>query len=297
MSSNHEAFAQHLIEALPYIRNFYKKTIVIKYGGAAMVDPELKQQFCRDIVLMDYVGMRPVVVHGGGPQLTELMKRLGKETEFIDGMRVTDKETVDIAEMVLGGLVGKEIVARINQEGGQAVGLSGKDANLMRVKRLVHRRSTAPTEELDIGFVGEITDVDPGVLNTLEEGGFIPVISPLGIGEDGHAYNINADIAAGEIARALKAERLVLLTDTPGVLRDRNDPASLVSSISASEARRLIDDQVADGGMIPKLTSCLRAIGGGVRKSHIIDGRVLHSVLLELFTDTGLGTQVYVDPA
>lgn len=296
MDGNHEQFAQHLIEALPYIRKFYRKTVVIKYGGAAMIDEELKRQFCRDIVLMDYVGMRPIVVHGGGPQVTQLMKRLGKETQFIDGMRVTDKETIDIAEMVLAGLVGKEIVARINQEGGRAVGLSGKDANLIRVSRLKHRSISDPTQELDIGFVGEVKNVDPSVLNTLEEGGFIPVISPLGLGDDGLAYNINADIAAGEIAHSLRAERLVLLTDTPGILREKDNPASLISSLRATEAREMINQGVALGGMIPKVSACLRALGGGVKKTHIIDGRVLHSVLLELFTDTGLGTQIFADP-
>lgn len=296
-ASEYDQFTTHLIEALPYIRKFYAKTVVIKYGGAAMTNEDLKQEFCRDIVLLDYVGMRPVVVHGGGPQMTALMKRLGKQAEFIDGLRVTDKETIDIAEMVLTGLVGKDIVGRINLEGGRAVGLSGKDGMLMRARKKMHRRTSEPERELDIGYVGEVASVDPRVLNALETDGFIPVISTVGMGEDGHAYNINADIAAGEIARALKAERLVMLTDTPGVLRDKNDADSLVSSLKASEAQALIESGGADGGMIPKLTACLTAIGGGVRKAHIIDGRAPHSLLVELFTDTGVGTQVFPDPA
>ncbi|MEW6235622.1 MAG: acetylglutamate kinase [Candidatus Omnitrophota bacterium] len=293
--SDRELFSQHLIEALPYIRQFYAKSIVIKYGGAAMNKEDLKQEFCRDVVLLDYVGMRPLVVHGGGPQATQLLKRLGRDTQFIDGVRVTDKETVDIVEMVLTGSIGKEIVALMNMEGGKAVGLSGKDANLIRVKKLMHRTQADPDNAIDIGYVGEIQSIDAKVLSTLEQGGFIPVLSPIGVGEDGHAYNINADTAAGEIARATIAERLILLTDTPGVLRDKNDPDSIISSLSASEARELIASGKADGGMIPKLQACLRAIGGGVKKAHIIDGRVPHSVLLELFTDTGVGTQVYPD--
>ncbi|MDP8246217.1 MAG: acetylglutamate kinase [Candidatus Hinthialibacter antarcticus] len=297
MTDNRELFSQHLIEALPYIRKFYAKTVVIKYGGAAMTNETLKQEFCRDVVLLDYVGMRPIVVHGGGPQVTALMKRLGKETEFIDGLRITDKETVDIAEMVLTGAVGKDIVARINLEGGRAVGLSGKDGRLIRAKKKMHRNSEDPSQELDIGYVGDVANVDPRILNTLETDGFIPVISSVGMGDDGHAYNINADIAAGEIARALKAERLVMLTDMRGVLKDKDDPASFVSSLSATEAQQMIAEGNAQGGMIPKLTACLTAIGGGVKKTHIIDGRVPHSVLVELFTDTGVGTQVYPDPA
>lgn len=293
--NNRELFSHHLIEALPYIRNFFGKTIVVKYGGAAMNDESLKQEFCRDIVLLSYVGMRPVVVHGGGPQMTALMKRLGKETQFIDGLRVTDKETVDIAEMVLIGSVGKDIVARINMEGGRAVGISGKDADFIRVKKLFHRTVEAPDKPIDIGFVGEVESIDPSILRTLEDSGFIPIISPVGVGAGGQAYNINADTVAGEIAHALKAERLVLLTDTPGVLRDKNDPGSLISSSSAKEAQNLINAGTAAGGMIPKLRSCLRALGGGVKKAHIIDGRVSHSVLLELFTDTGVGTQVFPD--
>ena len=262
-----------------------------------MTHEALKQEFCRDVVLLDYVGMRPIVVHGGGPQVTALMKRLGKETEFIDGLRITDKETVDIAEMVLTGAVGKDIVARINLEGGRAVGLSGKDGRLIQAKKKMHRNSEDPSLETDIGYVGDVAKVDPRILNTLETDGFIPVISTVGMGDDGHAYNINADIAAGEIARALKAERLVMLTDMQGVLKDKDDPASFVSSLSASEAQAMINQGGAQGGMIPKLTACLTALGGGVKKAHIIDGRVPHSVLVELFTDTGVGTQVFPDSA
>ncbi len=293
--SNRELFSKHLIEALPYIRYFYAKTVVIKYGGAAMADESLKQEFCRDIVLMDFVGMRPIVVHGGGPQVTNLMKRLGKDSQFVDGLRVTDKETIDIAEMVLTGGVGKDIVARMNLEGGRAVGLSGKDANLIRTKKFIHRSQADPSQEIDIGFVGEVESIDPHVLNTLEEGGLIPVISSVGMGRDGHAYNINADTVAGEIARALKAERLVLLTDTQGVLKTKDDPSSLITSLCATDAQNLITSSIAQGGMIPKVKACLRALGGGVKKTHIIDGRTPHSVLLELFTDTGVGTQIFPD--
>lgn len=288
-----EQFSKHLLEALPYIRQFHEKTVVIKYGGAAMKDEWLKREFCRDIVLMDYVGVRPVVVHGGGPQVTKLMAKLGKETEFIDGMRVTDKETVDIAEMVLTGMVGKDIVAHINMEGGNAVGLSGKDGHLIQTKKLMHKTVEDPDTPVDIGFVGEIENVNVNLLETLETGGFIPVISPLGVGKDGHTYNINADVVAGEIARAVKAERLILLTDTPGLLKDKDDEASLVPSLSVQEAKEMIAQGTAQGGMIPKINTCIRAVEGGVHKSHIIDGRQPHSVLLELFTDTGIGTQVY----
>jgi len=288
-------FSEHLIEALPYIRHFYGKSVVIKYGGAAMSNDTLKKEFCRDIVLLAYVGMRPVVVHGGGPQVTELMKRLGKDTKFIDGLRVTDKETIDIAEMVLTGHVGKEIIALMNQEGGNAVCLSGKDANLIRARKIVHRRVSDPSVEIDIGFVGEVDSINPQIIRSLEDGGFIPVISPVGIGEDGHAYNINADTIAGEIAAALNAERLILLSDIPGVLKDVDDADSLITSLPASKTMKLIESGAAAGGMIPKLKACLRGLEGGVKKTHIIDGRMPHSVLLELFTDTGIGTQIYPD--
>ncbi len=291
-----ELFSKYLIEALPYIRRFSGKTVVIKYGGAAMKEDSLKQEFCRDIVLLDYIGVRPIVVHGGGPQVTALMKRLGKDAEFIDGLRVTDKETIDIAEMALTGLVGKDIVARMNLEGGKAIGLSGRDANLIQVKKLMHRRTAEPSVEIDIGFVGEVESIDPSILNTLEEGAFVPVISPVGMGPGGHAYNINADIAAGEIAHALNAERLILLTDTPGVLRDAQDPKSLITSLKVSDAKQVIQEGIAGGGMIPKIKSCLRALEGGVKKAHIIDGRIPHSVLLELFSNTGVGTQIFPDP-
>ncbi|MGC9329482.1 MAG: acetylglutamate kinase [Candidatus Hinthialibacter sp.] len=292
---NRELFSQHLIEALPYIRNFSGKIIVIKYGGAAMSREELKQEFCRDIVLLDYVGMRPVVVHGGGPQVTSVMKRLGKDAQFVDGLRVTDKETIDIAEMVLTGLVGKEIVARMNQEGGRAVSLSGKDANLIRARKLMHRNAADPSQDIDIGYVGEIESINPEILFTLEKSGFIPVVSPVGVGADGHAYNVNADTVAGEIAAALHAERLILLSDIPGVLRDVKNPDSLVTSLTVSGITEMISSGKAEGGMIPKLKACLRGLGGGVKKAHIIDGRTPHSVLLELFTDTGVGTQIYPD--
>ncbi len=290
-----ELFSQHLIEALPYIRKFSKKIVVIKYGGAAMTHEQLKQEFCRDIVLLDYVGVRPIVVHGGGPQVSNLMKKLGKDPEFVDGLRVTDKDTIDIVEMVLTGLVGKEIVAKMNQEGGKAVSLSGKDGNLVRARKLMHRSKTDPSQEIDIGYVGAVESINPELLLSLEQGGFIPVISPLGVGSDGHAYNINADTIAGEIASALHAERLILLSDIPGVLRDVKDPDSLMTSLTVRQTNELIASGTAEGGMIPKLKACLRGLGGGVKKAHIIDGRIPHSVLLELFTDTGVGTQIYPD--
>jgi len=293
--SDRELFSQHLIEALPYIRNFSGKIVVIKYGGAAMIQESLKQEFCRDIVLLDYVGVRPIVVHGGGPQVTQLSKRLGLETRFVDGLRVTDKDTIDLVEMVLTGLVGKEIVARMNQEGGKAVSLAGKDGNLIRARKLMHRSVADPDNEIDIGYVGAVESINPEVLMCLEKGGFIPVISPLGVGPDGHAYNINADTIAGEIAAALHAERLILLSDIPGVLKDVKDPNSLLTSLTVRETGELIASGTAEGGMIPKLKACLRGLGGGVKKAHIIDGRTPHSVLLELFTDTGVGTQIFPD--
>lgn len=288
---NNELIVQHLMEALPYIRSFSGKIVVIKYGGAAMVEEELKTEFCRDIALLRFVGVRPIVVHGGGPMVTGLMNRLGKDAEFVDGLRVTDKETVDIAEMVLCGLVGKEIVAKINQEGGRAVGLSGKDANLICVEKLEYVRKSNDTP-IDIGYVGKVTHINPEILMALDRSEFIPVISPLGVSQDGMAYNINADTVAGEIAYALHAERLILLTDTPGILRDVNDPASLITSADPKEVEQLRKEGVISKGMIPKVEACLRSLSGGVRKAHIIDGRIRHSVILELFTDQGIGTQI-----
>ncbi len=296
-NKSHDLFSQHLIEALPYIREFSGKTVVVKYGGAAMVNEELKLEFARDIVLLDYVGVRVVVVHGGGPKVSELMRRLGKTPEFVQGLRVTDKETVDIAEMVLTGLIGKEIVATINLEGGRAVSLSGKDACLIRATKHQLKSENQQTPPPDLGYVGDIQQVDPKLLQLLDESGFIPVVAPLGMGPDGSAYNINADTVAGALAAALKAERLVLLTDTPGILEHPEDPDSLLSSLTPQKARQLMESGVITGGMIPKVLACIHALEAGVRKTHIIDGRIKHSVLLELFTNQGIGTEIRADTA
>ncbi len=271
-----------LFESLPYIRKFYNKTIVIKYGGHAMVADELKRSFARDVVLMKYVGINPVIVHGGGPQIGGLLARLGKETRFVKGIRVTDDETMDVVEMVLVGKINKEIVGLINYYGGRAVGLGGKDGGLIKAKRL-----TIKGEEM--GFVGDVDSVDASVIKTLEMNSFIPVIAPVGGGDDGLSYNINADTVAGKIASALRAEKLILLTDVEGVLDKSN---KLISSLSLSEARSLINKKVAIGGMIPKIKCCMEAVAAGVHTAHIIDGRVEHAVLLEVFTDAGVGTAI-----
>lgn len=271
-----------LFESLPYIRKFYNKTIVIKYGGHAMVEEGLKRSFARDIVLMKYVGINPVIVHGGGPQIGGLLTRLGKESRFVKGIRVTDNETMDVVEMVLVGKINKEIVGLINHNGGKAVGLGGKDGGLIKAKRMKIKGE-------EMGFVGDVESVDPSVIKTLEMNNFIPVIAPVGGGEEGLSYNINADTVAGKIATALKAEKLILLTDVQGVL-DKNK--KLISSLSLSEARSLITKKVAVGGMIPKIQCCMEAVAGGVQTAHIIDGRVEHAVLLEVFTDEGVGTAI-----
>ncbi len=271
-----------LFESLPYIRKFYNKTIVIKYGGHAMVAEGLKRSFARDVVLMKYVGINPVIVHGGGPQIGGFLAKLGKETRFVKGIRVTDDETMDVVEMVLVGKINKEIVGLINFYGGRAVGLGGKDGGLIKAKRL-----TIKGEEM--GFVGDVESVDASVIKTLEMNNFIPVIAPVGGGDDGLSYNINADTVAGKIASALKAEKLILLTDVEGVL---DKSKKLISSLSLSEARSLINKKVAVGGMIPKLKCCMEAVATGVQSAHIIDGRVEHAVLLEVFTDAGVGTAI-----
>ena len=278
-----------LLEALPYIRKFANKTFVIKFGGNAMVDEKLSHSFALDIILLSYVGIRPVVVHGGGPQIGELMKKLGKQSTFIDGLRVTDQETMDIAEMVLTGSINKEIVSHINKNGGRAVGLSGKDGSLLMARKMLKKDKNDPSKMIDIGFVGEITSVNPQVINTLDSNQFIPVIAPVGCGEDGQTFNINADTAAGAIAGALKAEKLILLTDVEGV-KDKN--GSLLSTLTEPEVQRLIASGDISGGMIPKVTCCCKALDEGVAKAHIIDGRVEHAVLLEIFTDIGIGSQV-----
>ena len=279
--------ARVLTEALPYIRRFAGKTVVIKYGGNAMVDEALKNGFARDIVLMKLVGINPVVVHGGGPQIGQLLARIGKESRFVDGMRVTDAETMDVVEMVLGGLVNKQIVDLINRHGGRAVGLSGKDAGLIRARRMMLR--TAANETVDIGQIGEVERIDPGIVTLLDQADFIPVIAPIGVGEDGCAYNINADLVAGKVAEVIGAEKLMLLTNTAGVL-DRD--GRLLTGLSPEQVASLIADGTIHGGMLPKIACALSAVRNGVRASHIVDGRVEHAVLLELFTDAGVGTLI-----
>ncbi len=279
--------AETLLEALPYIREFRGKTVVIKYGGAAMEQADLKEQFALDVILLRFVGLNPVIVHGGGPQIGALMKRLGKEPRFVGGMRVTDEETVEIVEMVLVGKINKEIVGLINHHGGKAVGLSGKDADLIVARRRAHRLPTG--EEIDIGLVGEVETVDPTLIRLLEENGFVAVIAPVGVGRRGETYNINADLVAGEIAAALGAEKLIHLTDVQGIA---GKDGRLVSTLSRKEAERLVAEGVIDGGMLPKVESALRALQGGTAKAHILDGRVPHAILLELFTREGIGTEI-----
>ncbi|MBN1572637.1 MAG: acetylglutamate kinase [Deltaproteobacteria bacterium] len=289
--------AEILIEALPYIREFFNKTIVIKYGGHAMVDEGLKKDFARVVILMKYIGINPVIVHGGGPQIGKVLKQFGKESTFVNGMRVTDRETMDVVEMVLVGRVNQEIVGLINGQGGNAVGLSGKDANLIRGRKLVlkekprdadQKNGALPPEIIDLGRVGEVTAVNTGVLATLDRENFIPVIAPVAADENGETLNINADLVAGTVAEELKAEKLILLTDVEGVIVN----GSLVSSITAKEASEMIDKGEITGGMIPKVECCISALEKGVKKTHIIDGRIHHSVLLELFTDGGIGTEI-----
>ena len=279
--------AETLIEALPYIRAFQGKTLVIKYGGAAMDQADLKEQFAKDVLLLRLVGIRPVIVHGGGPQIGALMKRLGKEPRFVGGMRVTDEETMEIVEMVLVGKINKEIVGLINLHGGRAVGLSGKDGSLIRAHKRLHR--TADGTMADIGLVGEVDAVNPEVIRLLEEDGFIPVIAPVGVGSRGETYNINADLVAGDVAAALGAEKLIHLTDVQGI---KDGDGRHVSTLTKQEAERLIKAGVIDGGMLPKVESSLRALAGGAQKAHIVDGRVPHAILLEVLTVEGIGTEI-----
>ena len=284
--------ARVLTEALPYIRKFQGKTVVIKYGGNAMEDDALKAGFARDVILMKTVGVNPVVVHGGGPQISDLLNRLGKESRFIDGMRVTDSETMDIVEMVLGGLVNKEIVNLINSLGGQAVGLTGKDGDLIRARKLHVSRDDPVLEKseiIDYGHVGEVESIDPRIVQLLDSEAFIPVIAPIGVGRDGQTYNINADLVAGGLATTLNAEKLILLTNTAGVL---DKEGRLIGTVKASNVKALYGDGTISGGMIPKVDCALDAVLGGVRTSSIIDGRLPHALLLELFTDSGIGTQI-----
>lgn len=281
--------AQVLAEALPYIRRFQDKTIVVKYGGNAMTDPRLKESFARDVVLLKLVGMNPVVVHGGGPQIDELLKRVGKQGQFVQGMRVTDAETMDIVEMVLGGSVNKEIVNLINRHGGKAVGLTGQDGAFIRARKLLMQSKDKPDQLLDIGLVGEIESIDPSIIAFLDTGDFIPVIAPIGVGADGESYNINADVVAGKLAEILKAEKLVLLTNTPGVL---DKDGKLLTGLTPKQIDELFADGTLYGGMLPKISSAVDAARSGVRSVHIIDGRVEHSLLLEVLTDQGVGTLI-----
>jgi len=285
MSNSTQNVAKILIEALPYIQRFRGKTIVVKYGGNAMIDDALKESFARDVVMMKAVGMNPVVVHGGGPQINGTLARVGKSTEFIDGLRVTDSETMDVVEMVLGGLVNKEIVNLINSHGGNAVGLTGKDGNMIRARKISSGKA-----DVDYGHVGEVESINSSLVETLEAQSFIPVVAPIGSGADGATYNINADSVAGALASKLKAEKLVLMTNTPGVL---DKQGSLLTGLNAEQIKDLKADATIQGGMMPKVDCGLDAVINGVKTSHIIDGRVNHALLLEVLTDTGVGTLIH----
>lgn len=283
--------AKVLTEALPYIQRFHGKTIVVKYGGNAMTDPELENSFARDVVLLKTVGLNPIVVHGGGPQIGDLLTRMGKESVFIDGMRVTDSETMDVVEMVLGGLVNKSIVNLIQQNGGRAIGITGKDGNLIRAKKMLLHKigENGQAETIDIGQVGEVAGIKTDVLEMLTNSDFIPVIAPVGVGDNGESYNINADLVAGKVAEALKAEKLVLLTNIPGVMdKEKN----VLTGLSTQDVDALIADGTIYGGMLPKIACALEAVKGGVTSAHIIDGRVPHATLLEVLTDQGMGTLI-----
>ena len=283
-----EIKARVLAEALPYIQRFFDKTIVIKYGGNAMTDPALQESFARDVVLLKLVGMNPVVVHGGGPQINEMLKRVGKQGEFVQGMRVTDDETMDMVEMVLGK-VNKDIVNLINRYGGKAVGLTGQDSSFIRAEKLLLESAAEPGKMHDIGQVGDISKIDPAIISFLDSGDFIPVIAPIGVGPDGETLNINADVVSGKLAEVLRAEKLVLLTNTPGVL-DKN--GRLLTGLTPKQIDELVADGTLSGGMLPKIASALDAARGGVRSVHIIDGRVEHALLLEILTDEGVGTLI-----
>jgi acetylglutamate kinase len=283
--------AEVLIEALPYIRNFYGKTFVIKYGGAAQVKEELKESFAKDIVMLNFIGIRTAIVHGGGPKISAMMEKMGKKPKFVQGQRVTDEETMDIVEMVLGGLVNKEIVSLINSHGGKAVGLSGKDGGLIKAKKKLIKNSdrTGVEEIIDLGLVGEVTDIDPQILISLKNEGFIPVVAPVGVGPKGETLNINADYVAAAVASALKAEKLILLTDVPGIL-DKSE--KIISTLKKTQIKKLVENGTITGGMLPKVQACLKALEGGVAKTHIIDGRIPHCLLIEIFTKEGIGTEI-----
>jgi acetylglutamate kinase len=290
LSANNAASkAKTLAEALPYIQRFHGKTIVVKYGGNAMTDPALKEGFARDVVLLKVVGMNPVIVHGGGPQIDDLLKRVGKKGEFIQGMRVTDAETMDVVEMVLGGQVNKDIVNLINRNGGKAVGLTGKDGGLIRARKMKVRGAPGSDEMVDIGQVGEVESIDPAIVNLLHTEDFIPVIAPVGVGANGESYNINADLVAGKVAEILKAEKLIVLTNTAGVL---DKDGKLLTGLTARRVDELFADGTIHGGMLPKIGSALEAVKNGVNTCHIIDGRVEHALLLEILTDEGVGTLI-----
>ncbi len=279
-----------LVEALPYIRSFYGKTFVIKYGGAAQTEEALKQAFAQDVTLLSFIGVRPVVVHGGGPSINATMQRMGKEPSFVHGQRVTDEETMDIVEMVLGGLVNKQIVSLINGQGGRAVGLSGKDGGLIKArKKRVVKSAAGGDEEIDIGLVGEVVEVNPDVLTSLDRSGFIPVISPVGAGQDGETFNINGDDISAAVAGALRAEKLIYLTDTNGV---QDDNGKTLPTLTKARVKKLAASRTVSGGMLPKVNACVKALEAGVKKTHIIDGRVPHCLLLEIFTDKGIGTEI-----
>jgi acetylglutamate kinase len=281
------------VEALPHIQQFYGKTIVIKYGGNAMINDDLKEKVMQDIALMKYVGIRPVIVHGGGPDITGFLKKVGKESDFVAGLRVTDEETIEIAEMVLDGKVNSEIVNLLNRRGVRAVGLSGKDAGLIKArKKLATVYEGEDTKKVDIGYVGEVEQVDTGILEDLLQQGYVPIIAPIGVGDNGESYNINADYVAAEIAGALQAEKLLLLTDIEGIYKDFNDKSSFISTLHLPEAKQYIKEGIIAGGMIPKVEACLTALEQGAGKTHIIDGRLAHSIILEIFTSRGIGTQV-----
>jgi acetylglutamate kinase len=283
--------AEVLIEALPYIRNFYGKTFVIKYGGAAQVKEELKESFAKDIVMLNFIGIRTAIVHGGGPKISAMMEKMGKKPKFVQGQRVTDEETMDIVEMVLGGLVNKEIVSLINSHGGKAVGLSGKDGGLIKAKKKLIKKSdaTGVEEIIDLGLVGEVTNIDPQILISLKNEGFIPVVSPVGVGRKAETLNINADYVAAAVASALKAEKLILLTDVPGIL-DKSE--KIISTLKKTRIKKLVENGTITGGMLPKVQACLKALEGGVAKTHIIDGRIPHCLLIEIFTKEGIGTEI-----
>jgi len=283
--------AEVLIEALPFIRNFYGKTFVIKYGGAAQVRQDLKDAFAQDVVLFNYIGIHPIIVHGGGPKISSIMEKMGKKPAFVQGQRVTDRETMDIVEMVLGGLINKEIVSLINCHGGKALGLSGKDGGLIKAKRKLLRTSSKKNKDktIDLGLVGEVTGVDNQILISLQKEGFIPVISPIGVSQKGETLNINADSVAAFLASSLKAEKLILLTDVPGV---KDKKGRIISTLTKQHIKKLINDGTIAGGMLPKVQACLKAIGSGVAKTHIIDGRVPHCLLLEIFTKKGIGSEI-----